>query len=225
MPGFFARIKDCFDNRRVMLRRFIGLAVSAFTLLALVSCISYVFTWKQDQSLLLDPGMMDSTASVAANFGGKLGLRLSAFLVNDLFGLGAFAVVVALVILSVRLVFGERKFSVIKSLVLAIVAAVLMSFVLAYFSLRTGLENTLGGSLGGECGLQGIKWMETMVGSIVTFFILVIFCIVWTFFVSRRFSAWFVNVGEGIAATDEESGEEQDKKTFNFFRKDFLSVL
>ena len=75
MPGFFARIKDYFDNRRVMLRRFIGLAVSAFTLLALVSCISYVFTWKQDQSLLLDPGMMDSTASVAANFGGKLGLR------------------------------------------------------------------------------------------------------------------------------------------------------
>ena len=62
--------------------------------------------------------------------------------------------------------------------------------------------------------------METMVGSIVTFFMLVIFCIVWTFFVSRRFSAWFVNVGEGIAATDEESGEEQDKKTFNFFRKD-----
>lgn len=220
MPGFFARIKDYFDNRRVMLRRFIGLAVSAFTLLALVSCISYLFTWKQDQSLLLDPGMMDSTASVAANFGGKLGLRLSAFLVNDLFGLGAFAVVVALVILSVRLVFGERKFSVIKSLVLAIVAAVLMSFVLAYFSLRTGLENMLGGSLGGECGLQGIKWMETMVGSIVTFFILVIFCIVWTFFVSRRFSAWFVNVGEGIVATDEESGEEQDKKTFNFFRKD-----
>ena len=220
MPGIFARIKDYLDNRSVTLRRFIGLAVSVFTLLTLVSCVSYIFTWKQDQSLLLDPEMMNSSAAEAANIGGKLGLRLSALLVNDWFGLGAFAVVVALVILSIRLLFGQRKFSVIKSVVLALTAAMLMAFVLAYFSLRTGMTSVLGGSLGGECGLQGVRWLESMVGSIVTFFILAVLCIAWTFFFSRRFSAWFVNAGESSVDEDDTETEPAERRTFNFLKRE-----
>ena len=160
------KIREYLEEHGTAIRKFSGLAVSVLTVLALVGCLSYLFTWKQDQSLLAAQEVAES-----ANLAGKAGMSLSALLVGRWFGLGAFAVVFAMIILSVRLLFGKRKFPVVKNIVLSITGAVLLSFFLAFFSFRFGLENVLGGGLGGECGAVAVTWLENMVGGIITFFI------------------------------------------------------
>jgi hypothetical protein len=53
--GLFARISE---ERKSTILKFAGWAVAAFTLYALISVGSYLFTWKVDQSLLTSPDMM-----------------------------------------------------------------------------------------------------------------------------------------------------------------------
>ena len=53
--------------------RIAGWFMAVFTLFSLLSVVSYFFTWKLDQSLLLDPEMMDRAVEVS-NLGGKAGL-------------------------------------------------------------------------------------------------------------------------------------------------------
>lgn len=47
-----------------------GSVVAVFALFTLISAVSYLFTWKVDQSLLLHPEMMDKNVEVA-NWAGK----------------------------------------------------------------------------------------------------------------------------------------------------------
>ena len=233
MSGVFAKLRNYMDERGTTVRRFIGLAVSVLTVLVLIGCVSYLFTWKQDQSLLVASEALDSVAE-ASNMGGKLGSRLSALLVGKWFGLGAFAIVFAMVVLSVRLVFGKRKFAVVKTIILSITGAELMSFFLAFFSLRLGMENTLGGGLGGECGSVAVKWCESMMGVIITFFVLCVLLIVWLFFSSRKFSEWFSaesSATETVGDTGMENKididipmEKKKKRTFTFLGKDNSDV-
>ena len=217
MSGFLDKIRDCADNHYIILRKAAGLVVSLVTLLAMVGCISYVFTWKQDQSLLLDPAMMGQDAGSVANIGGKLGLKLAALLMARWFGLGAFAVIAAMVIVSIRLLFGKRRFSVLRYVLLALTGALLLSFILAYFSLRLGMDSAFGGGLGGGCGSQVIQWMESMVGSPVTLCIIISLCIAWGYFMNSKFSKWLLKAGE---ACPMEETPKKPARTFNFVAED-----
>ena len=211
MPKTRTEPKEAPKSGRAALRRFAGLVLGVVTLLLIFGCISYLFSWKQDQSLLAGSAIPDAGA---ANTGGRVGLRLSALLVSRWFGLGAFAVIFAMAVVSVRLIFGERKFSVIKSVALAVAGAVLISFILAYFSPMIGLGNAFGSGLGGECGAQAMLWTEGMVGKPVTFFLLCLLCVAWMFFFSRRFSEWFS--GEMTTLSDKETEAGKPRKTFKW---------
>jgi hypothetical protein len=73
--GLFSKYLDRMSERKREGIRLAGIAlVLLFTVILTVSVTSYVFTWKQDQSLLRDPAMMDQAVGVA-NLGGKLGLK------------------------------------------------------------------------------------------------------------------------------------------------------
>ena len=219
MSALLDKMRDYADNNHVVLRKAAGLVMSLFTLLAFVGCISYVFTWKQDQSLLLDPGMMGGDAGHVANIGGKLGLKLSAAMMGEWFGIGAFAVILAMAAVSVRLLFGKRKFSVLRYVLLALTGALLLSLIAAYASLRLGFESALGGGLGGSCGAQVILWLESMVGSPVTLCVIISLCAAWGYFLSSRFSRWLMTAWE--ASPDEpERGEKKPARTFNFLEKE-----
>ena len=58
------------QDRKSTLLKYTGWAVAAVTLYVLVSVGSYLFTWKEDQSLLTSPDMMSKEVSVL-NWGGK----------------------------------------------------------------------------------------------------------------------------------------------------------
>ncbi len=207
-------------RRRVM--KICGMVMAVFTVFTLVAVVSYLFTWKTDQSLLSDPQMMDASVKVS-NAAGKIGYQWSHLLVARWFGLGAFALVLVLAILSMRMLLGTRPFSVIKAVLLSLTAAFLSSFILAYVSILTGAETLFGGGLGGDCGSYMIKWSQNLVGTILTFFVLAVFVALWFLVASRRFSEWFIGLGgEKTVAPAPESvpaEEEKPKRGFTFVEK------
>ena len=50
------------EDRKDRIIRMTGLVMAAFTVFTLLSSVSYLFTWKADQSLLGDPKMMNLDA-------------------------------------------------------------------------------------------------------------------------------------------------------------------
>lgn len=190
---------------RTLIVKIAGLAVAAFAVFSLVSTVSYLFTWKADQSLIGDPSAYDAAVEVA-NAGGKSGADWGYMLVNRWFGLGAFAIVVALSVLSVRMVFGRRSFSVIRIIVLSLAAALMISFFLGVVSNMTELDNMFGGGLGGECGKVVAQWAINSFGAFMSFVITGILLVVWMVFASRKFSEWFLKVG----SSKEERREEKE---------------
>ena len=102
------------DQERNNAKVISGLITAVFSLFILVSCISYLFHWQQDMSLLGNPAMMDGATSVG-NAAGKLGYRTGHLLIGDLFGLGSFAFLIILIAVSVRLIARRWHFSLIKT--------------------------------------------------------------------------------------------------------------
>lgn len=94
-----------------LLLRCLGIAIFLFAAFSLISSLSYMFTWKEDQSLL-------SHATVAAeevsNLGGSMGLQWGSFLVADFLGLGSFAFIFLLGVYAVRLFFWKLDISVLR---------------------------------------------------------------------------------------------------------------
>ena len=194
MFGFW---KNMDEDRKARLIFGTGLAVGVFTLFTFLSTVSYLFTWKQDMSLLNDPEMMDKATEVA-NWGGKLGLRFAHFLVADLFGLGSIALVLILGLVSHRLITRTRTFSTLKTFFVVITGTVISSFALAYFSDLAGgaLYNDLGNGLGGGCGSAFVEWATNVMGSLVTLGVISVLAILWLFCVSDSFSGWALKGGK-----------------------------
>lgn len=212
------KIKETIESPKLLvIRRFAGLLTGIFVLLAFIGCVSYLFVWKQDQSIIMNAAA--GADAEVANMGRSFGVRIASLLVGRWFGLGAFAFVFAFGVLSARLIFGRRRFFVVRMIVLSLTAAVLISFILAYFSIAFGLENSFGGGLGGECGSQAVMWLKDMVGWIVTFCIILFLCAVWMYFSSRRFADWFSQVGLPSDNSKDKPEEKKPRKTFTWGEK------
>lgn len=171
-----------------------GLVVLALAILALLSSVSYLFTWEADQSLLSAPDRMSQNVDVH-NAAGKAGAGLGYLMICRWFGLGSFAFVLALFILAVRMLFGRRTFSVIKAILLSLTAAVISSFIFSFFSRLFNIDTLFGGGLGGQCGSYMIAWSENLFGSILTFCFLLFLLAAWFFFASDKFYDWFIRLG------------------------------
>ena len=190
MSGMIDKVRDSLDKKHILLRRVVGGVLAVATLLIAVSCLSYFFTWKQDQSLLADPEVIKDTAKVIANFGGAWGLKIASVFVSEWFGLGSLAVIVALALVSVRCLFGKQKFPVLRYVLLALTGAMILSYALAFISIRFGFNTCFGTGLGGGCGSQMVVWSEHLVGVPVTLCLILALIAAWGYFASSRFSRW-----------------------------------
>lgn len=190
MSGMIDMVRDSLDKKHILLRRVVGGVLAVATLLIAVSCLSYFFTWKQDQSLLADPEVIKDTAKVIANFGGAWGLKIASVFVSEWFGLGSLAVIVALALVSVRCLFGKQKFPVLRYVLLALTGAMILSYALAFISIRFGFNTCFGTGLGGGCGSQMVVWSEHLVGVPVTLCLILALIAAWGYFASSRFSRW-----------------------------------
>ena len=99
----FTRYWNSLTERKQTGIRYAGIClVFLVTLTVIISVVSYLFTWKQDQSALSaagDPAIENAAASS--------GLSLGHFLVTDSFGLAAFCLIVLLLAWCMKLLWKD----------------------------------------------------------------------------------------------------------------------
>lgn len=188
--------------------RILGLITGALTIFILMACVSYLFRWKQDMSLLGDTEAMQAARKAA----GSLGIRTGHLLISELFGLGSFCLLLILGAVTVRLLLHRWRRSLVKTALIAIFGAFISSFLFAWCGQLAGLDGVFGGGLGGRCGALVVGWAENLFGTIVTGCFIIILIAAFLFFSSRRFNRWFASLGEGREEEKKEKGARKSRE-------------
>ncbi|MBO4467041.1 MAG: DNA translocase FtsK [Bacteroidales bacterium] len=186
------------ERKRAGIRYAFIALVLIVTVWVTVSVVSYLSTWRQDQSYV--PGME------VANAASTSGFSIGKFLVTESFGLAALCIVVFLVLWSAKLLWSSLKINLRKAFFGLLTLSFLLSWMLAYADIWAGNKYFFGGGLGGRCG-SAIVGLFSGVGYIVAGCILLALLFVWLFCMSRRFSDWVMNRRPG-KEEDEPLGDE-----------------
>ncbi len=172
------------DERKRAGIRYAGIAVVlVLTVWISVSVVSYMFSWKADQSYV--PG------SQVVNAASTSGFSLGRFLVTDSFGAAALCIVLFMILWSFKLLWPSAKISLKKAFYGLLTLTFLLSWILAYAGIVIGREYIFGGGLGGRCGTALVGAFSSL-GIIVTGCILIALVIAWLYCMSRRFSDWMM---------------------------------
>ena len=191
------------DRQRETAVKLVGLILAVLAVYTLISCVSYLFTWKADQSLLTAADSLSPAAEVH-NDSGKLGFRLGRFLICDCFGLGSFALIVILAAAAARLLLGKWKHSLLKTTAVVLSGAFVLSLILSWLAGLFGPDTAFGGGLGGRCGAFLTGWGNNLFGRLLTLCVILLLALGWLLLVSPRTSKWFASLGPGGTNMEEE---------------------
>lgn len=168
-----------------------------------ISIVSYLFSWKQDASLLSGGSIMET----ATNAAGSLGFRTGHFLVSELFGIGSLALLIILLAISVRLLSGKWQSSLARTGIITLFGAFMASLALSYIGSLLGMETAFDGGLGGRCGAFCITWMTRTLGVIVTGLVIAVLIAIFLVLSSKKFSRWLSTLGSGKKKSKKKSKE------------------
>lgn len=168
-----------------------------------ISIVSYLFSWKQDASLLSGGSIMEN----ATNAAGSLGFRTGHFLVSELFGIGSLALLIILLAISVRLLLGKWQSSLARTGIITLFGAFMASLALSYIGSLLGMETAFDGGLGGRCGAFCITWMTRTLGVIVTGLVIAVLIAIFLVLSSKKFSRWLSTLGSGKKKSKKKSKE------------------
>ena len=168
-----------------------------------ISIVSYLFSWKQDASLLSGGSIMEN----ATNAAGSLGFRTGHFLVSELFGIGSLALLIILLAISVRLLSGKWQSSLARTGTITLFGAFMASLALSYIGSLLGMETAFDGGLGGRCGAFCITWMTRTLGVIVTGLVIAVLIAIFLVLSSKKFSRWLSALGSGKKKSKKKSKE------------------
>ncbi len=140
-----------------------GILITGFAFYLLLACISYLFSWKADQSLPLKD-VVSGPEVVVKNWSGKSGYFLADLIIRNGFGFGAFFI---------PLIFGAvglymLRFPKIKPVRLVVkfsFAAIILSLLLGYIGFLFGNTRIfLGSGPGGAHGYKIAEWLNAFMG-------------------------------------------------------------
>ena len=195
--SFFKRYWEGLSERKQAGIRYAGnIAVLVLTVWVTVSVVSYVFTWKQDQSALSGSGVVENAAA-------KTGLSAGHFLVTESFGLAAFCVVLFLIVWSLKRLWSGCSASLKKWFYGMLTLSFLLSWILTLAGRPLNMEYMFGGGLGGRAGTALVGWAVSQMGESVTICILAALLIMWMYCMSRRFSDFLMGKKREKPATDD----------------------
>ena len=169
------------ERKQAGIRYATNTAILVFSVWVSLSVISYIFTWKQDQSALAAGGAVENAAA-------HTGLSAGHFLVTDSFGLASLCVVLFLMVWTVKRLWRSCPVSLKKWFYGSLSLSFILSWILAFAGRFLGVEFAFGGGLGGRAAAALVNWVVFQTGEIVTLCILAALLIVWMYCISKRFS-------------------------------------
>lgn len=182
-----------------------GLVIALIAFIVSVGTVSYLFSWRQDQSLL-DPIFLFDDTYKFANEGSAIGALTGEFLVRDCFGVAALVLVGVLVVLAVKLIL-RRIFNWVNLSVIGIAGTFELSLLLAYAApFFDGASGVFGGGLGGASSSFLVGKLISLTGQIPA--LLIILVLVAATVVLLLPSSFFAEKSADSLVSDLETAEE-----------------
>lgn len=168
----------------------LGIIVCGFAILLFISFVSYLFTWKTDQSFNWSRVFSEPEYRVD-NWSGKIGAYFSNLFMNRWFGIASLAVPLMLLLVGFALMKVRIKYLGFYLRVLfagMIILSVWLGYILGDFT------DFLGSGPGGKHGLYISEWLRSFAGIIGTGLILVAATVIYFVFTNRNTIGWLKKI-------------------------------
>ena len=163
----------------------VGLLIGVVAIFMLVAFVSYLFTGEADYSLLESHTDPLNSELRYKNVCGSWGAIVAFFFLNDLFGLASFILLPYLIILAMRMM-RIFKFTLVRKFILFTVLMLWTSVFLAAFGyLFPFFEGTFV-KLGGNHGIQVVKYLTQLVGTPGLLAVLVVTAVLYLIYLSEK---------------------------------------
>ena len=200
-------LKKLFSDRRFKIS--LGIFLIIFAFIMFLAFVSFLFTWKADNSFTWS-NLFSGTELKADNWSARFGAVLAGQFINKWFGIAAFSFPFIIGLLGFKLL-NIKLLPVGKSIRHALLATIWMSIFLAYlFGEANGF---LGSGLGGRHGIFMAEWLNSIIGKIGTFFLLLITLSVFLIFTFDNFIPLMKSLfGKASKLTDSKLNIAKEKK-------------
>ncbi|MGE0090507.1 MAG: DNA translocase FtsK [Bacteroidales bacterium] len=192
------------DNR---VKIVFGIFVIFLSVFLTIAFISYLFTWKADQSFEFSAVFSDADV-VVENWSGKAGAWIANLFINKWFGIASFTLPFILFVTGLRFLH-FRLYPLRKTLKIVLIGTILFSVLFGFiFGTANGI---LGSGLGGAHGYFIAQWLNSLVGKPGTAFILIVLFIAFAVFTSNLALNWIQKLIDKIllpkVANESKDGE------------------
>jgi len=210
--GVFSRtnLVQKIDKRKA--KSISGVTLLLFSIYFFIAFTSYLFTWKNDQNLIIDTTffefMFDSQEMIVSNWLGKFGAWSSHYFIYESFGIAAFVFCFLFFISGVRLLLNIRLVPLRKSFVISGIGIIWFSIFLGLFSAKVNY-------VGGTFGYFTNQWLKASLGGFGAFMLVLVLWFVaivvifnpdiqalWNKFVGRKLQSTAEGVSENHEMND-----------------------
>jgi len=176
--------KSFFSDDR--LKIIFGIFIIFLSVFLTIAFISYLFTWKADQSFEFSAVFSDADV-VVENWSGKAGAWIANLFINKWFGIASFTLPFILFVVGLRFLH-FRLYPLRKTLKIVLIGTILFSVLFGFaFGTANGL---LGSGLGGGHGFFIAQWLNSLVGKPGTAFILIVLFVAFAVYTSNLALEW-----------------------------------
>lgn len=175
-----------FDSKRFKV--ILGSTLSLLSIYLFLACVSYLFTWTEDQDRILQRSffdyIFDTTEAPVENWLGKFGAWTSHLMIYRLFGVTSFGICFLLFVSGIRFLFDYAIVPIGKAFTITIAFMLWGSLFLGFFSDKLNY-------LGGTFGFYLNEWLMLTLGSFGAFALsLVLLYILITILFNPNYSKW-----------------------------------
>jgi len=168
----------------------LGIIISSFAILLFISFISYLFTWKTDQSFAWSRVLSEPDYQVD-NWSGKIGAYFSNLFINRWFGIASFAVPFMLFLIGLSLMrIKIHRLS--RTIRITFIGFLLLSIWLGF--IVRDFHGILGSGPGGKHGLYVSDWLKAFAGLLGAFLILLAVTLIYMVFSYRNTLNWLEKI-------------------------------
>ena len=206
------------DNKKPSFINKIKLAFGGLSLVAaiiiLLSLVSYLFTGFDDQSLINSGLSIDSLGKEAKNWLGIVGAYISHYLIFEGFGISVFFLVPFFVIISLRLLFDIKVYSVSKIFIFSSFGIIWISSFMGYF-LNIFPDNFFLTHFTGNIGHNLSIFLQNLFGfSTILILLLLLFLFIIFYFGVYSININFLNKNKNVVIDDldVENGDVYEKE-------------
>ncbi|HPS12692.1 MAG TPA: DNA translocase FtsK [Prolixibacteraceae bacterium] len=188
-----------------------GFILSAFTIYLLIAFVSFLFNADADQSKLqikwID--LIKNPDIKVENITGKTGAWLADVFINRWFGLASFLFIYLMVLYSMKL-FNQKVRALLTKTIQALVLLLWLSITLG-FTFETKYDSA---SIypGGMIGYYIAVWLDSMIGKIGTFFVMLLAILIYLTVVVENFVSIFKRKNTGKEKKEKKSSFKQAKE-------------